>query len=228
MSEYMNRINRLKARLLETRPEMDLENASILTDGFQEMDGYPLVIKKAHAFRKQCQEKTITIADDELIVGNAGSKIRGGILSADSCWSVLDRELDTISTRKYDPFFLKDEDKEMFVEKIRPYWKGRSVYEEWVAQAPEEATVLRDNGVIYIDRKAVRGFGETTAGYAWLLQAGVKGIIETIQERRSRLVLTDPGAIDKDNYLKALLIVAEGIVILANRYAALAEEMAAK
>ena len=50
---------------------------------------------------KQCQEKTVKIWDDELVVGNAGSKIRGGILSADVCWSVLDRELDTINSRQY-------------------------------------------------------------------------------------------------------------------------------
>lgn len=228
MAAYMDRIKRLKARLLSTRPEMDLENASILTSGFQEMEGHPLIVKKAHAFRKQCREKTIFIADDELIVGNSGSKIRGGILCADSCWSVLDQELETISTRRYDPFFLKPEDRKLFEEKIRPYWKGRSIYEKWIAQAPEEATTLRDNGVIYIDRKAVRGWGETTAGYSWVLRAGIKGIAETIKERRARLNLTDPGAFDQDNFLKALLLVAEGIVILANRYAALAEEMARK
>ena len=228
MPEYLDRIKRLKARLVGTRPEMDLENASLLTSGFQEMEGHPLIMKKAHAFRKQCLEKTIFIADDELVVGNSGSKIRGGILCADSCWSVLDRELDTISTRRYDPFFLRAEDRKLFEEKVRPYWKGRSIYEQWLAQAPEEATVLRDNGVVYIDRKAVRGWGETTAGYSWVLRAGIRGIAETVQARRARLDLTDPGAIDQDNFLKALLLVAEGIVALANRYAALAEEMAGK
>lgn len=40
------------------------------------------------------------------MVGNAGSKQRGGILSVRYCWSVLDEELDTISTRPYDPFYL--------------------------------------------------------------------------------------------------------------------------
>ena len=78
---------------------MDLENAIILTKGFQESEGQPLCIRKAYAFKKQCLEKTVKIWGDELIVGNAGSKQRGGILSVDTCWSVLDEELDTISTR---------------------------------------------------------------------------------------------------------------------------------
>ena len=35
---YMDRIDRLKQRVLKTKPEMDLENAIILTKGFQESD----------------------------------------------------------------------------------------------------------------------------------------------------------------------------------------------
>ena len=74
---YMGRISRLKERVLNTYPEIDMENAVILTRGFQESEGEAHVVQKAYAFRKQCMEKTIPIWDDELIVGNAGSKQRG-------------------------------------------------------------------------------------------------------------------------------------------------------
>lgn len=223
---YMERINRLKKRVLETRPEIDLENARLLTEAFKEAEGKPLVVKKALAFRKQCMEKTVTIWDDELIVGCSGSKIRGGILCADTCWSVLDDELDTISTRPYDPFYLRPEDKKAFEEEIRPYWKGRSNYEEWLAQIPDDTRELRDHGVVYINRKAVRGWGETTAGYEWLIREGLSGIISVIEKRRSELDLTVPGHYEKDYYLEAMLIAAEGIIALARRYAAEAERLA--
>lgn len=58
---YMDRIDRLKQRVLKTKPEMDLENAIILTKGFQESEGQPLCIRKAYAFKKQCLEKTVKI-----------------------------------------------------------------------------------------------------------------------------------------------------------------------
>ncbi len=223
---YMQRINFLKQRVLDTKPEMDLENARLLTKGFREAEGEPLVMRKAKAFRTQCYEKSIKIWDEELIVGCSGSKIRGGILCADSCWSVLDRELETISSRKYDPFVLKDEDRIIFENEIRPYWKGRSNYEEWLAQIPEDTKTLRDHGVIYIDRKAVRGWGETTAGYQWLLNVGLEGIVEKINERKSRLDITKPGDYEKDYYLQSLLIVADGMIRLAERYAKEAERLA--
>lgn len=223
---YMQRVNSLKERVIATQPEMDLENARILTQGFRESEGQPLVLRKAKAFLKQCREKSVKIWDDELIVGCSGSKVRAGILCADTCWSVLNEELETISDRPYDPFYLRGEDREIFEQEIRPYWRGKSNYEEWLAQIPDDTRELRDNGVIYINRKAVRGFGETTAGYEWLLREGLSGIEEAVRKRRSQLDITVPGDYEKDYYLKSLLIVAEGIKALALRYADEAERLA--
>lgn len=224
---YRERVERMKERVISARPEMDLENARILTESFQETEGLPLVVRKAKGFYRQCKEKTVKIWDDELIVGCSGSKMRGGILCADTCWSVLDEELDTISERKYDPFYLRPEDREMFETVIRPYWKGKSNYEEWLAQIPQDTRELRDHGVIYINRKAVRGWGETTAGYSWIITEGLKGIREEIRKEKEKLDLTVPGDYEKDYYLESMWIASEGIELLANRYADEAERLAA-
>lgn len=218
----------MKERVVNATPEMDLENARILTESFMETAGEPLAIQKAKSFRKQCQEKTIEIWDKELIVGCAGSKMRGGILCADTCWSILDKELDTINERKYDPFYLRPEDRQMFLDVVKPFWEGRSTYEAWLKQIPDDCRNLRDTGQVYIDKKAVRGWGETTAGYTQIINEGIESIMDTIRSEREALDLTDPGAIDKDNYLQALLISAEGICIMAERYAAEAERLAAE
>jgi len=223
---YMDRIDRLKARVVSKQPEMDLENAKILTASFRETEGEPLVLRKARGFRQQCLDKDITIADDELIVGCPGSKIRGGILCADTCWSVLNDELDSISSRSYDPFHLREEDRQIFENEIRPYWKGRSNFEEWLAQIPDDTRLLRDHGVIYINRKAVRGFGETTAGYEWLLNEGLCGIESRVTRRRALLDTTVPGDYQKDYYLKSLLLVIDGMKILARRYGDEADRLA--
>ncbi|MDR1578869.1 MAG: formate C-acetyltransferase/glycerol dehydratase family glycyl radical enzyme [Synergistaceae bacterium] len=223
---YMKRIERLKERLLNTRPEMDLENAALLTRGFQESEGEPLAVQKAYAFRLQCMEKTVRIWDDELIAGNSGSKQRGGLLCADTCWSVLDDELDTISNREYDPFYLTDEDRALFTEVIRPYWKGRSTYEKWLCQIPEKTRILRDCGGAYINRKAVRGWGETTAGYSLIINEGIEGIERRIAEARSEIDLARPGDYEKSVYLRALSLSADGVRRMAKRYAREAERLA--
>lgn len=224
--EYMERINRLKKRLIDTKPSMDLENAKILTESFAQTEGEPLVVRKAKAFREQCGRKTVTIWDDELIVGCSGGKIRGGILCADVCWSILDRELDTISDRRYDPFYLDDESRQIFTDVVKPYWKGKSNFEQWLAQMPEDVAALREHTIIYIDRKAVRGPGELTAGFDLLLDEGINGIIRRIETRKASLDPSKPGNHSKINYLHAMLIAAEGIITLAQRYGEEAERLA--
>ena len=104
--EYMERINALREQYLNTRVDMDVYNAKYLTEGFKETEGQPLAIQKATGFLHQCRKKNIYIQDHELLVGGAGFKPRCGILCADSSCSILDRELETISTRKFDPFYL--------------------------------------------------------------------------------------------------------------------------
>ncbi len=222
----LRRIQKAKARVIETRPSMDLENAVILTESFRETEGMPVAFRKATAFREQCVRKTVTIWPDELIVGCSGSKIRGGILSADVCWSILDNELETIATRPYDPFQISEADKDRFRRVIKPYWEGRSNYEKFLARTPASAAALKAAGVIYIDRKAVRGPGELTAGYDQIVNEGIKGIVERIERRMDRLDPTDPDDFRKLEYLKTLLIAADGIVILAGRYADEAERQA--
>ncbi|MDL2263918.1 formate C-acetyltransferase/glycerol dehydratase family glycyl radical enzyme, partial [Synergistaceae bacterium OttesenSCG-928-I11] len=224
--KYMDRIDRLKTKVFDTYPEIDLENAKLLTESFLETMGEAFVTRKAKAFLNQCRKKSIEIWDDELVVGNAGSKIRGGILSADVCWSVLDRELDTINSRPYDKFHLLQEDRETFEKLIRPYWKGRSNYEAWLAQIPADVAALRDNGALYIDKKAVRGWGEVTAGYEWFINNGVEGLIRRIEARKAKLDATVPGDYEKEVYLDAMLIAAEGLLVLAERYAAEAARLA--
>ncbi|MDR1509467.1 MAG: formate C-acetyltransferase/glycerol dehydratase family glycyl radical enzyme [Synergistaceae bacterium] len=224
---YMDRIDALRENFLNITPEMDLEPAKYLTEGFEEHEGKPWVLKKAYAFLNQCRKVSAFIQDNELLVGSAGSKARGGVLCADSCWSVVDKELDTISTRKFDPFYLREEDKTMFIEEIKPYWKGKSMFEMWRSLIPDELAALRDNGYVYIDRKAVRGYGETTPGWDRLLALGVSGIRKEIEEHMSKLDTSVPGDLEKTYFLQAELLACEGLVARANRFADKADELAA-
>ncbi len=86
---------------------------------------------------------------------------------------------------------------------------------------------LRDNCALYIDKKAVRGWGEVTAGYEWFISNGVEGLRKKILARKSELDATVPGDYEKEIYLDALLIVCEGMETLAERYAIEAERLAA-
>ncbi|WP_329886353.1 glycyl radical protein [Pseudoramibacter faecis] len=225
--DYLARVNRLKMRVLNTTPEVDMEDAVLLTKGYQESDGETPAVQKGRAFLKQCREKDVTIYPEELIVGTSGSKQRGGICSPDNSWLWIYDELDTIDHRPNDPFVFRDEDKKAFLDIVVPYWRGRSMQEKWLKQIPEETKILKECGVLYIDRKNVRGPGELTANYERIIREGVEGLEARIAEVEKTLDVTVPGDFEKLDYLRALKYTTEGLRTLGERYGAEARRLAA-
>ena len=73
------------------------------------------------------RELEIGIENEELIVGNRTKGVRYGVVFPESGISWVDREFETIPTRKQDKFLVRDEDIKIFREQIVPYWKGKSL-----------------------------------------------------------------------------------------------------
>lgn len=227
--DYMKRIEALRQQYLSTRVDMDVWDALYMTEGFQASEGQPWAIQKATGYKNVCEKKDIYIQDHELLVGGVGFKPRCGILNPDSACSVIEKELDTISTRPYDPFFLSEDAKKVFMDKIAPYWRGKCVLDRWNAMMPDDVRTMRDGGMLYVDKKFVRGYGENTPGWTTLLAKGVGGIKA---EAEAKLAALDDAAgedaVEQIIFYRSEIIVAEGIIALANRHADLAEKMAAK
>lgn len=224
---YMDRIEALRQQYLSTRVDMDVYNAKYLTEGFKASEGQPWIIQKATGFYHQCRDKHVYIQDHELLVGGPGFKPRCGILCADSSASILDDELDTMSTRPYDPFYMSEEAKRIYLEDVRDYWHDKCVLDRWRKLTPEDMKTLRDNGMIYIDRKAVRGYGETTPGWDYLLKTGIGGVRKKAEEALAALNDAHVGDLEKIFFYRAEIMACDGIILLANRHAELAEKMAA-
>ena len=226
--EYMKRIDALRKNYMSMRVDMDVWDALYVTEGFQATEGQPWIIQKATGYKNCCEKKHIYIQDNELLVGGVGFKPRCGILNPDSACSVIEKELDTISTRPYDPFYLSEEAKQIFMEKVAPYWRGKCVLDRWNAMMPEDVRRLRDGGMVYVDKKFVRGYGENTPGWRTLLSKGLGGIKKEAEEHLAALDDSNGNDIEKIFFYKAEIIVADGIIALANRHADLAEQMAAE
>ncbi len=225
--KYMERIEALRQQYLATRVELDVYNAQFLTEGFKETEGLPWCIQKATGYKRICEKKSIYIQDHELLVGGVGFKPRAGLLCADSASGVIEAELDTISTRPYDPFYLSEEGKKVYLEHVKDYWKNKCVLDRWKLMTPPDMQKLKDNGAIFIDRKAVRGYGETTPSWNRILQKGIGGIRKEAEEKLAQLDDAVPGDLEKMHFYQSELIVCDAIITLANRHADLAEQQAA-
>jgi formate C-acetyltransferase len=224
--QYMERIEALRKQYLSTRVEMDVYNAKYLTEGFKESEGEPWIIQKAHGYRKQCEKKKIFIQDHELLVGGVAFKPRAGVLCADSSAGIITDELDTISTRKFDPFYLSEEGKKVYKEDVEEYWKNKCLLDRWRKLAPEDMETLRNNGVIFIDRKAVRGYGETTPAWEVIINKGLGALRQEAEDALAKLDDSVPGDLEKSFFYKAEIMSCDSVILLAHRHADLAEQMA--
>ena len=67
------RIARLRNESFETYPSISIERARLTTDFYRANEGkYPVPVMRALNFKNLCEQKTLYIGKDELIVGERG------------------------------------------------------------------------------------------------------------------------------------------------------------
>lgn len=224
------RVEKLKKQYQQFIPTMNLDLALVKTEVMEETAGEHMSIRRAKAFKKYCETKVINILDEELIVGNTGAFPREAVVTPEVSADWINEELETMSTREFDPIQIDDQSKKLWKEKIAPYWKGKTVLNQWLARIPEEVKELGyKSGIIDAEIKTQTGPGEICLGYENILFVkGYGGIKAHAKEVRDNLKLTLCNEIEKRDYLQSVMIICDGMEILANRHADAAEKMAAE
>lgn len=219
------RIAILKEELLNTKPFLCHERALELTRAFKENENESYIVKKAIGFNRLCNNKTIKIYDNELIVGNMGSARRAGLFSPDIVWDWTEAELDTIATREYDPYDVSEETKKIVREEILPYWKGKSVTELMEDLMPAETHKLAwDSPIMFLGEKADGGPGQICPDLEQAFRKGFAGIKAESEERLEEAKKT--GDKEKIDFYRATALCADGMITIGRRYSELAAKMA--
>ena len=149
-----SRIDQLKKQFFTHVPAVCLEGALSKTHVFKETEGEPMIVRRAKAFKRHCETKTITIQPGELVVGNAGRTARTIHICPELSNNWVYEELDTMATRPQDPYAITEEQKMLFRNEIYPYWKGKTLRDYWNAQAPKPILdIISVGGVIDNDIK---------------------------------------------------------------------------
>lgn len=134
-----------------------------------------------------------------------------------------------LSLRCYVVIELKTGDfKPEYLNDVKDYWKNKCVLDRWNLMLPEDVKRLRANGAIFIDRKAVRGYGETTVDWRMIVNKGIGAIRDEAKAALEKLDDAVPGDLEKSFFYKAEIMVADAIIHLSHRHADLAEQMAAQ
>lgn len=230
-NDITERLQKLKDRYLEWKPSITTHRARAITKIAKENPGMPKILLRAKCFRYCCETAPLVIQDNELIVGAPCGAPRAGAFSPDIAWRWMEDEIDTISSRPQDPFYISEEDKKYMKEELFPFWKGKSV-DEYCEDQYREAGVWEISGESFVSDcsyHALNGGGDSNPGYDVILMK--KGMIDIQNEAKdylSKLDYENPEDIEKIYFYKSVIETTEGVMIYAKRLSDYAKELAEK
>jgi len=220
------RIKRLLQESRDAIPRVSAERARLLTQFYSssEAHGHSIPVTRALAFSYLLQNKSISIGDDELIVGERGPAPKATSTYPELC-SHSAEDLRLLDGRLRTPFAVSDDAFNTLTAEVIPFWRGRSMREKVFAAMTPEWHKAFDTGVF------TEFMEQRSPGHAVLddkiYHHGIRDFVERIEDVRARLDWkSDPRAYDKDEELCAMRIAAAGMLGLAGRYAGLARKMA--
>lgn len=225
------RLKDLKANFLKQVPTISIYRAKVVTEMARENPGMPKIILRAKSFRKCCETAPLVIQDNELIVGAPCGAPRSGAFSPDLAWRWLRDELDTISKRPQDPFYISEEDKDYCKKVIFPFWEGKSLDEVCEGQYRDAGvwTLSGESFVSDCSYHQVNGGGDSNPGYdVILMKKGMLDIQKEAREHLAKLDYSNPDDIDKIYFYKSVIDTTEGVMIYAKRMSDYAKELADK
>jgi pyruvate formate-lyase/glycerol dehydratase family glycyl radical enzyme len=220
------RVSKLRQKVL-CPPEVCIERGYLITESYRQTESEPPVIRRAKALEKVLKEMTISIDDDELIVGRATSKQRGGPLLPEVQWEWYLEEMDLLSTREWDRLAPLTEEEKTKMREFLPYWKGESLYEKWRVLIPEDVLELHhviEEGGAYCANGT--HFAHISPDYGMVVSKGLSYVKKHVDEEIEKLDLADIKDFNKLQFLRAVNITLEAAIHFAKRYAELARNLA--
>ena len=222
-----SRITRLVDHLYEKMPVIESARAKLLTESYKETEGQPMITRRAEAFAHILRHIPIIIRDEELIVGSSTIAPRGCQTYPEFSYQWLEDELDTVETRSADPFYIAEETKQELRE-VHKYWKGRTTSELATSYMAPEAVRAIEHNIFAPGNYFYNGVGHVTVKYEEVLAIGYEGIMAKAQAELDNCQVGDGDYARRSHFLNAVILSCQAVIEYAQRYAALAESMAAE
>ena len=222
-----SRITRLVDHLYEKMPVIESARAKLLTESYKETEGQPMITRRAEAFAHILRHIPIIIRDEELIVGSSTIAPRGCQTYPEFSYQWLEDELDTVETRSADPFYIAEETKQELRE-VHKYWKGKTTSELATSYMAPEAVRAIEHNIFTPGNYFYNGVGHVTVKYEEVLAIGYEGIMAKAQAELDKCQVGDEDYARRSHFLNAVILSCQAVIEYAQRYAALAEKMAAE
>ncbi|MGD9363121.1 MAG: pyruvate formate lyase family protein, partial [Desulfobacterales bacterium] len=219
------RIEKLRSESFEATPSISIERALLVTDYYKAHYGkYSMPVMRALVFKHLCEQKTIYIGKEELIVGERGPYPKS-VSTFPELTCHTEEDLRILNSRAMTSFNISEEDIHTFGEEVVPYWKGRSMRDRVFGHVPDAWKDAYESG-FFTEFMEQRAAGHTCLD-GTIYHKGMLDFKEEIAQSTAALdYLNDPEAAEKAENLKAMDVACDAAIIFAERHAELAEKMA--
>ncbi|MBE7053537.1 MAG: glycyl radical protein [Ruminococcaceae bacterium] len=220
-----SRIDALKEDLYRNMPEIEASRAVLVTESYKQTEGLPMVTRRAKAFSHILKNIPIIIRYNELIVGSATIAPRGCQIFPEFSYKWLEEELDTVSERSADPFYISEETKNT-LRSVFPYWEGKTTSELAYSYMAPETKLSIEHNIFTVGNYFYNGVGHVTVQYDKVLKIGYRGIIDEAKSELEKIDFSDADCARRTAFLEAVIESCEAAILYAKRYALLAKKEA--
>ena len=221
------RMHDFREQLLHAKAQVCVERAKITTEVYQANLHQPLAIRRALMLQNILEKMTIFIEPQTLLVGNQATGNRSAPIFPEYAMDWVINELDEFDKRDGDVFYITEENKQALRE-IAPFWENNTVKAKGLAAMPASSRMFYDLGIIKAEGNITSGDAHVAVNYRYLLEKGLSDVKTRAEAKLAALDLTDYHNLNKSYFYRGVIIVAEATIAFAERYAALAEEMAGR
>lgn len=220
------RIIRLNDKVRNTDPTIDLDRARLITEFYSRpsMDNY--ILRRAKAFRYFLENKRIFIDQDSQIAGHAGDRIQAVPLHPDVTKWLYD-DFETLDQRVSDRLHFRNEEEKEELREIVEKWHGNT-FGDFAAKLEDDDVKDMIDALVFTHGVSNQSTMNHTPDYDNLIKYGYRHYIDECKENLASFVCKDVYDMEQRINWEAMIIVMEGIIHFAHRYADLAELQAAE
>ncbi|MBR6708222.1 MAG: hypothetical protein IKL84_00930, partial [Clostridia bacterium] len=239
------RILRMRDRIRDRVLKYDSERLRIITESTKKNEYVIPAIRRPMFFKDLCEQMTVLVDDDEIIVGNKGPELFSSASYPE--WSGTDWVVDAVDagiwTLREDGLYHNPEEEDIpycidpkdyeYMKSVKDFWLNRKIGTMADAWQPECFEELRELNISNYKHggQSLIGLpaGHLIAGYNKIIKTGYAALRKQAQDwidtHKDRLLGED---MDKYIFYKAAVITCDGAMTLVRRYGEKCLEKAAE
>lgn len=228
------RVNHLRQTFQDRNYDIDVERLRLVTETYKkyEKSGLSRKLVCAYAFENVLLNTTLYIYDEDLIVGEIAAPAKASPIYPEFSvnWIIEEVLHSPFEERDHDQFYFRNDEERQETVELCKWWQGKTIDDAVNARLDEDQKKGSEVGekIFQTNLYHYAGTGHLAIDYPRLMSLGFDGLIKEAEEKLAGLSKRDPEYGSKRDFYQAAVIMHQAAKKYTERYAVLAEEMAAK